>query len=118
MAKAEMNRKHSRKFWRLVDQTGQGEDFTPGCDREKKQHYFLAVFPLDQLTLIKNMTTDELERNGLAGTTIGKILKRCGVVLLTTRFQVGSRASLWANKGIRRLVPPSDFGETTCTARQ
>ncbi|MEM7198083.1 MAG: hypothetical protein AAF352_06925, partial [Pseudomonadota bacterium] len=105
--KADVNGQHSSQFWKLVNQTGNGQDFTPGCDRGGKftaLDYFLAVFPMKQLKLMTDLTSKQLGLNGKDKTTIGKMLQWFGIIILATRFEFGTRASLWPTKSHTRLA--------------
>ena len=121
----DVNGKHSSKYWKLEDQYGRGYKFTPGCDRGNNPKYtvldyFLAVFPKTQLQEMEERTNEALGEAfpaPLMPTTVGEILKFFGVLILITKFEFGSRASLWATKGFTRLVPPANFGRVTGMSR-
>ena len=59
--------------------------------------YFLMLFPPEQLQLILQLTNNELAMVRKNYTTAGEIVKFFGVMLLVTRFEFGSWASLWSN---------------------
>ena len=121
----EVNGKSTTRFWKLVDQYGRGHEFTPGCDRAKKRYraidYFFAVFPKKQLQQMQERTSKKLisaSPQPLEPTSIGKILKFMGILLLLTRFEFGNRASLWSTKGRNRFMPAPNFGHTTGMSRE
>ena len=45
-------------------------------------------------------------------TLAGEIVKFFGVMLLATRFEFGSRASLWSNVTTNKYIPAPSFGQT------
>ena len=45
-------------------------------------------------------------------TLAGEIVKFFGVMLLVTRFEFGSRASLWSNVTTNKYIPAPSFGQT------
>ena len=122
----DINGKHSARYWKLQDQYGRGFEFTPGCDSNQtfkftNLDYFMALFPKQQLQDMEERTNDVLGPLTLPSTeptTVGEILKFFGILLLITRFEFGSRASLWATTGFTRLVPAPNFGRTTGMSRQ
>ena len=62
--------------------------------------YFLMLFPPEQLQLILQLTNNELAMARKNYTMAGEIVKFFGVMLLVTRFEFGSRASLWSHQQI------------------
>ena len=51
-------------------------------------------------------------------TTAGEIVKFFGVMLLVTRFEFGSRASLWSNVTTNKYIPAPSFGITGMPRKQ
>ena len=74
--------------------------------------YFLMLFPPQQLQLILQLTNNELAMARKNYTTAGEIVKFFGVMLLVTRFEFGSRASLWSNVTTNKYIPAPLFGLT------
>ena len=74
--------------------------------------YFLMLFPPEQLQLILQLTNNELAMARKNYTTAGEIVKFFGVMLLVTRFEFGSRASLWSNVTTNKYIPAPSFGLT------
>ena len=74
--------------------------------------YFLMLFPPQQLQLILQLTNNELAIARKSYTTAGEIVKFFGVMLLVTRFEFGSRASLWSNVTTNKYIPAPSFGLT------
>ena len=118
----EVNGKPATKFWKLVDQYGTGFEYTPGCDRAKKKlqaiDYFMAVFPKEQLFEMTERTSQVLQRENLQGTSTGEVLKFLGILLIITRFEFGTRASLWSTTARNRFMPPTNLGHTTGMPRE
>ena len=75
--------------------------------------YFFSVFPQDQLTRVTELTSAKLESRRLPPTSPGEILKFFGILILTTRFQFGSRADLWATAPRSKHMPAPAFGART-----
>ena len=74
--------------------------------------YFLMLFPQEQLQLILQLTNNELAMARKNYTMAGEIVKFFGVMLLVTRFEFGSRASLWSNMSTNKYIPAPSFGLT------
>ena len=74
--------------------------------------YFLMLFPPEQLQLILQLTNNKLAIARKNYTTAGEIVKFFGVMLLVTRFEFGSRASLWSNTSTNKYIPAPSFGLT------
>ena len=74
--------------------------------------YFLILLPPQQLQLILQLTNNELAIARKNYTTAGEIVKFFGVMLLVTRFEFGSRASLWSNMTTNKYIPAPSFGLT------
>ena len=70
------------------------------------------VFPPEQLQLILQLTNNELAMARKNNTTAGEIVKFFGVMLLVTRFEFGSRASLWSSTSTNKYIPAPSFGLT------
>jgi hypothetical protein len=78
-----------------------GNRLGPGSDlgaRRSWLEYFLLMFPPLELQEIVRLTSrDLLHRRKKKPTTTGEIIKFFGVLILSTRFEFGTRASLWSN---------------------
>ena len=74
--------------------------------------YFLMLFPPQQRQLILQLTNNELAIARKNYTTAGEIVKFFGGMLLVTRFEFGSRASLWSNVTTNKYIPAPSFGLT------
>ena len=74
--------------------------------------YFLMLFPPQQLQFILQLTNNELAMARKNYTTAGEIVKFLRVMLLVTRFEFGSRASLWSNVTTNKYIPAPSFGLT------
>ena len=71
--------------------------------------YFLMLFQPEQLQLILQLTNNELAMERKNYTMPGEIVKFFGVMLLVTRFEFGSRASLWSNTSTNKYIPAPLF---------
>ena len=85
---------------------GQGGDHQNSYSRLE---YFLMLFPPEQLQLILQLTKNELAMARKNYTMAGEIVKFFGVMLLVTRFEFGSRASLWSNVTTNKNIPAPLF---------
>ena len=74
--------------------------------------YFLMLFPPQQLQLILQLTNNELAMARKNYTMAGEIVKFFGVMLLVTRFEFGSWASLWSNVTTNKYILAPSFGLT------
>ena len=79
---------------------------------------FLMLFPPEQLQLILQLTNNELAMVRKNYTTAGEIAKFFGVMLLATRFEFGSWASLWSNTSTNKYIPAPSFGLTGMPRKQ
>ena len=103
---------HSRNWavkTRMGYMLGRGGDNQNSYSRLE---YFLMLFPPQQLQLILQLTNNELAIARKNYTTAGEIVKFFGVMLLVTRFEFGSRASLWSNVTTNKYIPAPSFGLT------
>jgi len=116
----DINGRVDRKYWKLVNQDGSGNDFYPGSDSGKELRpldFFMAVMPMKQLREMEKNTSASLIATGKAPTSIGEILKWIGVNILATRYEFGDRASLWNRTPTSKYVPAKNFGELTGMSR-
>jgi len=70
------------------------------------------MFPPIQLNHIVVLTNRELSKITTLITTKGEILKFFGVIILATRFEFQSRASLWSATALSRYTPAAALGKT------
>ena len=92
-----------------------GEVITRNSDKPNKYSrfdYLLFMFPPEEIKLIVRLTNAQFEKHSMRTTTIGEILKFFGVWVLSTRFEFGSRSSLWSNIAPSKYVPAPAFGKT------
>ena len=90
----------------------------PGQTR-RPYEYFWAMIPMDQLTRILCLTSSKLEARGMQPTNGGEVLKRVGVTLLVTRYELfGARADLWATRACSKYMLAPAFGEPTGMSRR
>ena len=80
--------------------------------------YFLMLFPPEQLQLIRQLTNNKLAMARKNYTAAGEIVKFFGVMLLVTRFEFGSRASLWSNVTTNKYILAPSFGITGMPRKQ
>ena len=77
-------------------------------------NYFLLVFPPLQLQDMVRLTNLELTTKNAPPTTVGKILKWIGILILATPFEFIRRRSLWSTgtTGTNKYIPAACFGNT------
>ena len=73
---------------------------------------FLMMFPPKQLELMARETSIQLEELGAQPIRQQELLKFFGILLLATKFEFGSRASLWSTVAIHKYQPAPCFGAT------
>jgi hypothetical protein len=104
-----------RRFWKVQDQYS-GEFYKPLCDKVTNKltpfDCFMAMFPKKQLEEMVNATSLELEIYNKGPTSTGEMLKFFGVLILATRFEFGTRASLWNTTSSSKYIPAPCFGKT------
>ena len=91
-----------------------------GGDHQKSYsclEYFLMLFPPQQLQLILQLTNNELAMARKNYTTAGEIVKFFEVMLLVTRFEFGSWASLWSNMTTNKCIPAPSLDATEAVRR-
>ena len=101
------------KQWRLLNPVG--DAITDGSDLQKsiaRLEYFLLMFPPAQLELMVRETNLSLSGHSKKLLTKGELLKFFGVVLLASRFEYTTRASLWTSTPRARYMTAPAFGKT------
>jgi hypothetical protein len=89
-----------------------GEDVFPNSPallRMSCLDFFLLMFPNDQLTEIA--TNRELRKRGAPDLTVTELLKFFGILILSTRFELGSRSDLWSRTAPSKYRPVPAFGK-------
>jgi Transposase IS4 len=74
--------------------------------------YFLFMFPPTQLTTTCSLTNEELLKHEKKATTKGELLRFFGIMILATRYEFRTRASLWSNVSPYKYVESPSFGRT------
>ena len=99
--------------WSVVVSTG--EQWAHGCNRDmliSRLDVFLQMFPPVQLRLIVRLTNQQLERYQHQLMTSGELLKFFGLLILATKFEFTSRASLWSKTSLEKFESAPNFGRT------
>ena len=85
-------------------------------DGDKKKYtpyeFFMACFPKQQLTEMVSGTSTRLQLRGKPPVTKGEMLKWMGITILATRFEFGTRGSLWSTTSSTKYIPAPAFGKT------
>ena len=74
--------------------------------------FFMLMFPPNHLLKIFQLTNTQLAKVRQKETNRQEILKFFGILVLMTRFEFGSRASLWSTFAPSKYVPAAHFGKT------
>jgi hypothetical protein len=112
-SKVPINGPVSFKGWGI--RSAIGETFVYGSDVSRqlsRLDYFFLLFPPAALTYICRLTNYQLANNTMKETNIGELLRFFGIWMLSTRFEFGSRASLWSTTAPFKYVPAPAFGRT------
>ena len=104
-----------KRMWSVRNSVG--EAFTPGVNVRLTQdvsplEFFLLMFPPKQLTDMVRWTNLQLLRSSLKLTDASELLKFFGVLILTTKFEFTTRASLWSTMAWSKYRPAPQFGMT------
>ena len=70
----------------------------------------MMLFTPSPLNLIVNLMNGELVKNQKNYTTNGEMTKFLRVMILVTRFEFGSCASLCSNLSVNKYTPTPSFG--------
>ncbi|KAG7372651.1 transposase IS4 [Nitzschia inconspicua] len=100
-----------RRSWSI--KTPIGDVLQAGSNADKrltKMDVFLLAFPPESLVSICRNTNVVLEATGIPTTTVGELLKFFGIIILATRFEFESRASLWSMTPLSTFIPAPNFG--------
>ena len=87
----------------------------PGNDRGRqisRLEYFMMSFPPAQLDTMLRLTNLALIAGSKKVTTKRELLKYFGVMILCTRYEFTSRASLWSTTAPSKYVPATGLGKT------
>jgi hypothetical protein len=101
-----------RRQWKMKNLFG--EDVFPNSPaslRMSRLDFFLLMFPNDQLTEMLSLTNRELRRRGAPDLTVTELLKFFGILILSTRFEFGSRSDLWSRTAPSKYRPAPAFGK-------
>jgi hypothetical protein len=113
LVKTDINGPHNIREWGV--RTRMGDVLRSGCNNNNQMSrldVFFLMFPPRHLDSIVRFTTAELEDKKKKKTTKGEILKFFGVILLTTKFEFKSRASLWSTTAATKYEVAPAFGRT------
>ena len=92
-----------------------GEVLKVGSDRQRwysRLDYFLQLFPPKELEYIVEYTNIILASKGKVATSPGEIIKFLGICILITRFEFGSRRTLWSTTAPSKYKPAAALGQT------
>jgi hypothetical protein len=106
-------RANNYKAWGMRDSIGNIHG--PGTDRGRhlsRLDYFLMSFPPKQLSKMIRLTNRALIAASRKQATKGELLKYFGVMILCTRYEFTSRASLWSTTAPSKYVNAAALGKT------
>ncbi len=115
----ELNGDSQETEWRV--KSPDGTCFSNGSDNDEEYSrldYFLLMFPPKLLTDIVVFTNEQLSSKGLKTTTKGEIIKLFGIMVLATRYEFGTRASLWSQTSEFKYSEAPQFGTKTGMSRR
>jgi Transposase IS4 len=90
-----------------------GDILRRGCnadERFSRLDIFYLMFPPQELALMLFSTNEQLTRNRGVPTTVGELLKFLGIVILSTKYEFTTRASLWSKTAATKYELPPNFG--------
>jgi hypothetical protein len=106
-------RANNHRPWGMRDAIGvvHGPGTDPGR-RVSRLEYFMMAFPPAQLSTMLRLTNLALIAGSRKITTKGELLKYFGVMILCTRYEFTSRASLWSTTAPSKYVSAAGLGKT------
>jgi hypothetical protein len=107
------NRDCAPEPWQLKDAVGKCH--YAGSDQSgqlSQLDYFLLEFPPKQLLTMLQLTNEPLLLNRKKAMTMGELLAFFGVMILATRHEFTSRASLWSTVSASKYMTAAAFGKT------
>ena len=88
-----------------------GEKVYPGTNRNlSRLDAFMMMFPQQHLNDMIEMANSNLDREGLARTTMGELVKFFGIIIMMTRVKMKARRDLWNTSARSRYLPAYNFG--------
>jgi hypothetical protein len=81
-------------------------------ERYSRLEVFMMMFPPKELAMIIYATNKILEKKRKRLTTEAEVLKLFGVIILITKYEFRSRASLWSNSSPSKYEQAPAFGKT------
>lgn len=81
-------------------------------ERYSRMDIFLMMFPPRQLNHMLQATNDQLEIRQKRKTTKQELLKFFGIIILSTKYEFTSRATLWSTEATSKYELPAGFGRT------
>lgn len=96
--------------WKLQTSTGITISHQSAPGYLKPIEYWFAMFPLQHLDAVLQMTNQKLVTKDFAMTTKGEIIRFFGALLLCTRFKFGSRRDLWKIDSHHKYLRGPNFG--------
>lgn len=115
----EIGERHRYRSWSL--QTAIGDIIRAGenCDEKySRLDVFLMMFPPKQLEIMQQLTSRKLVEKNLTPTTIGEIIRFFGSLILITRYEFTTRASLWSTHPPTKYETAPMFGLKTKFTRK
>ena len=116
----ELNGKLRYRGWQLITSIGdviRGGD-NNNDDRFSRLDIFLMMFPPNELEVIINTTNHKLEEKQIIKTTRGEIIRFFGTLILITKYEFGSRSSLWSSHPPTKYENAPMFGAKTGFTRK
>ena len=70
------------------------------------------MFLMKQRQEMVRLTNIQLQEKSGLDTTPGEILNLIGVLILSLRYEFGSRRKLWSSMSLSKYIPAPSFGKT------
>mmetsp|Transcript_13087 Transcript_13087/g.15367 ORF Transcript_13087/g.15367 Transcript_13087/m.15367 type:complete len:489 (-) Transcript_13087:196-1662(-) len=88
-----------------------GENFYPGANQNlSRLDAFMMMFPREKFTAMVGMANSNLDRNGLARTTLGELVKFLGITIMMTRVKMRGIRDIWTTSARSKYLPAYNFG--------
>jgi Transposase IS4 len=110
---SDINGTYNTREWGL--KTPIGDVLRMECNVNKRLSrldVFYLMFPPSQLDVMVRCTNNVMREKNKKTTTKGEMIKFLGVIVLMTRYEFKSRASLWATTAISKYETAPCFGRT------
>jgi hypothetical protein len=111
-----VNGPYNTRPWSMKDRLGNVySESSDRVRRESRIDYFFLMYPPKALLHFMTCTNDYLREEAKAIISYEEMIKFFGIIILATRFEFTSRASLWSKARVSRFYALPAFGTTGMT---